>query len=89
MPRVSETAPEPRHQVRLDAQARFLLPRCSCGWIGTARMTAAAAREEARDHALLYADYDIADSDIADGGMADSDVTAIDGSDPAERDPSG
>lgn len=84
MPRVSETAPEPRHQVRLDAQARFLLPRCSCGWIGTARMTAAAAREEARDHALLYADYD-----IADGGMADSDVTAIDESDPAERDPSG
>ena len=52
---------EPTHQVRLEPQARFLLPRCSCGWIGTARLTAVDAREEARDHALLYADVDVID----------------------------
>jgi len=52
---------EPIHQVRIESQARFLLPRCTCGWIGTARLTAADAREEARDHALLYAAADVID----------------------------
>jgi hypothetical protein len=36
-----------------------MLPTCTCGWIGTARLTEAAAREEARDHALLFADSDV------------------------------
>ena len=43
------------HQVTLERTARFLLPACTCGWIGTARLTESSAREEARDHALLYA----------------------------------
>ena len=47
--------PGPDHQVTLSRAARFLLPECSCGWVGTARLTESAAREEARDHALLYA----------------------------------
>ena len=52
---------EPSHQVRLEWQARWLLPRCSCGWIGTARLTEAESREEARDHALLYAGAEVID----------------------------
>ena len=44
------------HQVRLETRgARYLLPTCTCGWIGTARLTESSAREEARDHLLLYA----------------------------------
>jgi hypothetical protein len=52
---VPDTAAAPAHQVTLSRNARFMLPTCTCGWIGTARVTEAAAREEARDHALLYA----------------------------------
>ena len=52
---------EPTHQVRLEWQSRFLLPRCTCGWIGSARLTEADAREEARDHALLYAGDEVID----------------------------
>lgn len=65
---------EPVHQVRLESNARFLLPRCSCGWIGTARLTMADAREEARDHALLFAGSDVIDLaglDPAEPGQAD------------------
>lgn len=51
--------PEPAHQVSLTRNGRFLLPTCTCGWIGTARLTTSAAHEEARDHALLYADADV------------------------------
>jgi hypothetical protein len=54
-----------------------MLPECTCGWIGTARLTEAAAREEARDHALLYASTDISVEQIR--------VLVV--PDPAERDP--
>lgn len=51
--------PTPDHQVSITRNGRFMLPTCTCGWIGTARLTEPAAREEARDHALLYAAADI------------------------------
>ena len=35
---------------------RFTTAVCSCGWHGAGRRNRATAREEARDHALLYAD---------------------------------
>jgi len=56
---VKAAIPAPEHQVSLTRNGRFMLPTCTCGWIGTARLTEAAAREEARDHALLYAGTDI------------------------------
>jgi hypothetical protein len=68
---------EPEHQVSLARKGRFMLPHCSCGWIGTARVTEAAAREEARDHALLYADADVSVEQIR----------VLVSSDPAEPDP--
>ena len=49
------TPPLP-HEVRLETRGdRYLLPTCTCGWIGTARLTESSAREEARDHILLFA----------------------------------
>lgn len=71
--------PAPEHQVSLERNGRFMLPTCTCGWIGTARVTEASAREEARDHALLYAGTDIsveqirvlASSDPAEPGPAE------------------
>ena len=69
--------PPPAHQVSLTWNGRFVLPACTCGWIGTARLTEAAAREEARDHALLYADADVSADQIR--------VLAV--LDPAEPDP--
>lgn len=54
-----------------------MLPSCTCGWIGTARLTEAAAREEARDHALLYADTDVSVEQIR----------VLVSRDPAEPDP--
>lgn len=82
----------PMHQISLELRARFLVPVCSCGWVGTARMRAAAAREEARDHALLYASADLSglllpevdawDALAAADGIIDSDAPG-----PAERDP--
>lgn len=54
-----------------------MLPECTCGWIGTARLTQAVAREEARDHALLYAASDIS---------ADQ-IRVLVAGDPAEPDP--
>lgn len=61
---VPEPTPVPAHQVSLTRTGRFMLPECSCGWIGTARVTVGVAREEARDHALLYADADISAEQI-------------------------
>jgi len=45
----------PGHEVRI-TDGRFTAAACSCGWQGAGRRNRATAREEARDHALLYAD---------------------------------
>jgi len=45
----------PGHEVRV-VDGRFTTAVCSCGWHGAGRRNRATAREEARDHALLYAD---------------------------------
>jgi hypothetical protein len=47
--------PAPGHEVRVD-DGRFTTAVCSCGWQSAGRRNRATAREEARDHALLYAD---------------------------------
>lgn len=49
--------PEPAasHEVRI-VDGRFAHAVCACGWRGAGRRNRAAARAEARDHALLYAD---------------------------------
>jgi len=75
--RVLDSIPQPAHQVCLTRTGRFMLPECTCGWIGTARLTQAVAREEARDHALLYAASDIS---------ADQ-IRVLVAGDPAEPDP--
>jgi hypothetical protein len=49
----------PAHEVRV-VDGRFTSAVCSCGWTGGAHRTRARARQEARDHALLYADAGIA-----------------------------
>lgn len=55
------------HQVRLETRGeRYLLPTCTCGWIGTARLTESSAREEARDHILLYAPESLDAAEISD-----------------------
>lgn len=69
----------PGHRVTVSRTRRFLLPACSCGWVGTARLADAAAREEARDHALLYAGRDVSADEIR----------ALVAPDPVEIDPSG
>jgi hypothetical protein len=61
---VIDPTPPPAHQVSISRTGRFLLPTCSCGWIGTGRLTEAVAREEARDHALLYADIGVSAEQI-------------------------
>lgn len=45
----------PAHEVHL-VDGRFMSAECSCGWRTAARRSRAVVREEARDHALLYAD---------------------------------
>jgi len=45
----------PEHEVRI-VDGRFAHAECSCGWRSAARRERRAARQEARDHALLYAD---------------------------------
>ena len=77
----------PTHEVRLERRARFLLPACSCGWIGTARLAAASAREEARDHALLYAGLDVDPGQIAESASDDGEFSEGDAGDPAGRAP--
>lgn len=75
--RVLDPTPAPAHQVSLARTGRYMLPECTCGWIGTARLTEAVAREEARDHALLYAD----------SGITAEQIRVLVSSDPAEHDP--
>ncbi len=45
----------PAHEVHL-VDGRFMSAECSCGWRTAARRSRAVVREEARDHALLYAE---------------------------------
>jgi hypothetical protein len=52
---VHRLTPAPAHEVRV-VDGRFTSAVCSCGWTGGAHRTRARARQEARDHALLYAD---------------------------------
>ena len=75
--KVLDPIPAPAHQVSLTRAGRFMLPECTCGWIGTARVTEAVAREEARDHALLYAD----------SGISAEQIRVLVSCDPAELDP--
>ncbi len=45
-----------QHEIRLlERPGGFLQAVCSCGWLGAARSSRVLARQEARDHALLYA----------------------------------
>lgn len=86
-PRVAHT---PRHEVII-VDGRFTIATCSCGWSGSARRHRAAARVEARDHALLYADgrvlaqhqsartpVDLADVDLADVDLAQAEPDRVD-----------
>jgi hypothetical protein len=45
----------PAHEVSI-VDGRFAHAVCTCGWRGAGRRNRAAVRDEARDHALLYAD---------------------------------
>ena len=74
------------HQVRLEWQGRFLLPVCTCGWLGTARLTESAAREEARDHVLLYAPETLEAKAIA-ALVEGTNAPDADKRDPARPDP--
>jgi hypothetical protein len=79
----------PVHEVSIDRRAAFLVPICSCGWVGTARQKVASAREEARDHALLYSSADLSGLLLPEFDTAtelDS-LSGFDALDPAERDP--
>jgi hypothetical protein len=48
-------AAAPGHEVTVH-DGRFSSAECSCGWRSAARRHRATARQEARDHVLLYAD---------------------------------
>jgi hypothetical protein len=77
------------HEVSLEQRAPFLVPICSCGWVGSARQRVASAREEARDHALLYSSSDLSglllpEFDSLEDLQRISDLDALD---PAEPDP--
>ena len=55
------------HEVRI-VDGRFVNAECSCGWRGAGRRNRATARDEARDHALLYADgreLEVAELEVA------------------------
>lgn len=77
------------HEVHLEWRGTFLIPTCSCGWVGTARQKVASAREEARDHALLYSSSDLSGLMLPEFDDLESldELSALDGHDPAERDP--
>ncbi len=45
----------PGHEVTVH-DGRFSSAECTCGWRSAARRHRATARQEARDHVLLYAD---------------------------------
>lgn len=69
---------EAGHRITVSRTHRFLLPTCTCGWVGTARVADSAARQEARDHALLYAGRDVSADEIR----------ALAALDPGDYDPS-
>jgi hypothetical protein len=75
-------APGPDHQVTLEKRGAFVVPLCSCGWVGTARQKVASARSEARDHAVLFVSSDM--SSIAWESLSD---LGVDAHGPAENDP--
>jgi hypothetical protein len=62
----------PQHEVTI-VDGRFTIATCSCGWSGSARRHRAAARAEAHDHALLYADG----SGLGSGTVDPSDREAV------------
>lgn len=77
----------PAHQVQVEHRGKFLVPQCSCGWVGTARMRASSARQEARDHATLYVSSDLGGLDLPKGWeFIDQDDAELD---PAESDQDG
>jgi hypothetical protein len=79
--RVSETANV--HEVTLQQRGTFLIPLCSCGWIGTARSKLASAREEARDHALLFSSSDVSGLMLPElEEFIDLEATDLEGPDP-------
>ena len=77
----------PDHQVTLEKRGAFVVPMCTCGWIGTARQRVSSARSEARDHAVLYVSSDLAGltwESLSDLGVDD---LGVDAHGPAEIDP--
>lgn len=79
-PAVPDAAPPVRHEVSLVDHHRFIQPLCSCGWVGSGRRARHLAREEARDHALLYAGVQVsADDGTASGDPAPTPGVAADG----------
>lgn len=79
----------PAHEVTLEWRAAFLVPICSCGWVGSARQRVASAREEARDHALLYSSADLSGLLLPEFDTLEDlqRLSELDALDPAERDP--
>lgn len=72
--RIDLTVPRgPEHEITV-VDGRFTIATCSCGWSGSARRHRAAARAEAHDHALLYADGSGLGSRPADAGQDEADV---------------
>ncbi len=79
--------PGPDHQVMLEKRGAFVVPTCSCGWIGTARQRVASARSEARDHAVLFVSSDLSGlswESLSDLGVDD---LGVDARGPVEIDP--
>lgn len=79
----------PVHEVSIERRSAFLVPSCSCGWVGTARQKVASAREEARDHALLYSSSDLSGLLLPEFDALEDlqRLSEFDALDPAERDP--
>jgi len=77
------------HEVSLEQRAAFLVPICSCGWVGSARQRVASAREEARDHALLYSSSDLSGLLLPEFDSLEDlqRISELDALDPAEPDP--
>ena len=79
----------PVHEVTLQWRGTFLVSLCSCGWVGSARQRVASAREEARDHALLYSSSDLSGLLLPEFDTLEDlqRLSELDALDPAERDP--
>lgn len=77
------------HEVSLEQRSAFLVPICSCGWVGSARQRVASAREEARDHALLYSSSDLSGLLLPEFDSLEDlqRISELDALDPAEPDP--